>query len=292
MITYVIGDLLQSPAKVFVNTVNTVGVMGKGIAKDFKFIYPEMFVQYRDLCDKKQFDVGDLWLYKTKHKWVLNFPTKKSWRQPSRLEYIEAGLKKFGSTYADEGMTSVAFPMLGCGHGGLDWEDEVRPLMEKYLKNLPIDIYIYLYQKDPFQSEQKNIREIKKWLRSEPKSLSFSKVWEDLEHLLDQRSSFFTLDTKVEFTAQIISQPESGIELRVEGKLFHFYFDQFVDLWQHIHHFGYFMSGIVPQPLEQYTPYLLSVFEKLPYLKPVLIASSYQDMSKNPIGLQYISGID
>lgn len=97
LITYVVGDLLKSPARVLVNTVNTVGVMGKGIAKDFKTIYPEMFIQYQLLCERKQFHIGQLWLYKTRHKWILNFPTKKDWKQPSKIEYIEEGLRKFVS---------------------------------------------------------------------------------------------------------------------------------------------------------------------------------------------------
>jgi O-acetyl-ADP-ribose deacetylase (regulator of RNase III) len=288
MITYVVGDLLKSPARVLVNTVNTVGAMGKGIAKDFKTIYPEMFEQYQSFCEKKQFGVGMLWLYKTKHKWVLNFPTKKDWKHPSKIEYIEEGLKKFVSTYADKGITSIAFPMLGCGNGGLDWEAEVRPLMEKYLKNLPIDVYIHLYKNDPFETEHRSIKEIKEWLRNEPESLPFSEVWEDVAVLLDKDSSFFTLDEKVGFTATIINQPESGIEIKTEGKVYHIYFDQLVDLWHHVRSLGYFMTSSAPHEMEHFAPYLVSLLEKLPYLKPVLISSSYPEMRQNPIGLQYI----
>ena len=97
MITYVSGDLFESPARVLVNTVNTVGVMGKGIAKEFKILFPEMFQRYRELCETRQFNIGNLYLYKTPHKWILNFPTKKHWRSPSRPEYIEEGLRKLVS---------------------------------------------------------------------------------------------------------------------------------------------------------------------------------------------------
>lgn len=145
MITYVVGDLFTSPAKVLVNTVNTVGVMGKGIALDFKRIYPEMFEQYVDYCESGLLDIGKLWLYKTTHKWILNFPTKKHWRSRSKVEYIEAGLKNFVDIFDSEEIKSVSFPMLGCGNGGLDWDSQVRPLMEKYLESLPIDVYIHLY---------------------------------------------------------------------------------------------------------------------------------------------------
>ena len=99
MITYVVCDLFRSPARVLVNTVNTVGVMGKGIAKDFKLIYPDMFRQYQRICEMGSFNIGDLWLYKTPNKWILNFPTKRHWRQPSDPKYIEDGLRKFVEMY-------------------------------------------------------------------------------------------------------------------------------------------------------------------------------------------------
>jgi O-acetyl-ADP-ribose deacetylase (regulator of RNase III) len=288
MITYVVGDLFKTPARTIVNTVNTVGVMGKGIAKDFKTIYPEMFQQYQIFYEKKQFQVGQLWLYKTNHKWVLNFPTKKDWKQPSKLEYIKIGLEKFVSSYADKGITSIAFPMLGCGNGGLNWEEEVRPLMELYLKNLPIDIYIHLYQKDPFETEQRNIQDIKKWLKSEPESLPFSELWEDISLVLSQENSYFTLDKKIGFTAKVIEKPIVGLEIKSDGQLFHIYSEQLIDLWQHIRSLGFLMMSSMSYELEPYAPFLISILDQLSYLKPVLISSNYQEMSRNPIGLQYI----
>lgn len=145
MIRYVEQNIFESPAQVIVNTVNTVVVMGKGIAKDFKKYYPEMFKEYQRYCEIGALEVGKLWLYKTPNKWVLNFPTKKHWRNPSRLDYIEFGLKKFVDTYKEKGIKSISFPQLGVGNGGLNWELQVKPLMEKYLANLPIDIFIHLY---------------------------------------------------------------------------------------------------------------------------------------------------
>jgi len=194
VITYVVSDIFKSPARVLVNTVNTVGVMGKGIAKDFKTIYPEMFKRYQELCEKKMLTIGRLWLYKTDHKWILNFPTKVHWKNPSKIEYIEAGLKKFVSCYAEKGITSISFPMLGCGNGELDWDSEVRPLMEHYLNNLPIDIHIHLYRQDPFETEHRNIKKIKQWLRGEPESLAYSELWEDIKCLLKRKGSFFTIN--------------------------------------------------------------------------------------------------
>jgi O-acetyl-ADP-ribose deacetylase (regulator of RNase III) len=144
MIAYFEGDLFQSPAKVLVNPVNTAGVMGKGLALEFKRRYPGMFQVYQTLCEKKQLDIGQLWIYKTPEKWILNFPTKKHWRQKSEVEYIVAGLERFVATYQEESIDSIAFPQLGCGSGQLDWETQVQPLMEKYLGALPITIHIHV----------------------------------------------------------------------------------------------------------------------------------------------------
>ena len=99
--TYVRGNIFESPAETLVNTVNTVGVMGKGIAYEFKRLYPEMFREYRDLCERGSLQIGALYLYRTDHKSVLNFPTKKHWRSPSQPEYIEEGLKTFVRTYRE-----------------------------------------------------------------------------------------------------------------------------------------------------------------------------------------------
>jgi O-acetyl-ADP-ribose deacetylase (regulator of RNase III) len=143
----VTANIFESPAQTLVNTVNTVGVMGKGIAADFKRRYPEMFQIYKTFCAKKQFRVGQLYVYRTANKWVLNFPTKQHWRNPSKIEWIEACLKKFVETYTAQGITSISFPQLGCGNGGLSW-DEVRPLMERYLEDLPIPVYVHVRRED------------------------------------------------------------------------------------------------------------------------------------------------
>ncbi|HRJ45524.1 MAG TPA: macro domain-containing protein, partial [Caldilineaceae bacterium] len=168
MILYVQGDLFQSPAQVLVNTVNTVGVMGKGVALQFKQLFPEMFEQYRILCERKSFDIGNLWLYRGPNKWVLNFPTKRHWKQPSKIEYIAAGLSKFVATYDEMGIHSIAFPPLGCGNGQLDFKSEVQPLMHQFLHRLPIDVFIYPEKNDPFVPEHLDPLAMRNWLRSEP----------------------------------------------------------------------------------------------------------------------------
>ena len=185
MITYLKGDIFSSPAQVLVNTVNTVGVMGKGVALEFKKRYPEMFSAYERVCKAKQLEIGKLFLWKGPEKWVLMFPTKVHWRNPSKIEYIEAGLQKFSATYADKGITSAAFPRLGCGNGGLDWK-QVQPLMEQYLKNLPIPIYIYVGSYQDQIPEHIEPEPMERWLHTHPGNIGFAVLEEDLKKNFSQ----------------------------------------------------------------------------------------------------------
>ena len=151
------GNVFQSDKQTIVNTINCVGVMGKGVALEFRLRYPEMFEKYKEYCANKQIAIGKLWLYKPddQGKWVLNFPTKFHWKYPSKIEYIEAGLQKFVDSYLEKGITSISFPLLGTHNGGLD-KIEVLNLMYSYLErcDIPIDIYEYdpLAPDDIFES--------------------------------------------------------------------------------------------------------------------------------------------
>ena len=138
------GNLFESQCQTLVNTVNCVGIMGKGIALEFKKLYPKMFEQYRIYCKQGLLDIGKLYLWKEENNWVLNFPTKIDWRNPSKYEWIEKGLQKFVIIYKEKGITSIAFPMLGCNNGKLD-KNIVLPMMKKYLEkcdDLDVEIYV------------------------------------------------------------------------------------------------------------------------------------------------------
>src|SRR5437868_10584401 len=118
--------------------------MGKGLALEVKRRFPTAFAKYQNLCERGQMKIGKLQLVKERDKWVLNFPTKNHWRGKSSLDFLEAGLKNFKATYRRRGITSIAFPALGCGSGGLEW-DAVKPLMHDYFGQLGnIEIYICL----------------------------------------------------------------------------------------------------------------------------------------------------
>ncbi|QCI66558.1 macro domain-containing protein [Phreatobacter stygius] len=144
MLIYRRTSIMESSAQTLVNTVNCVGVMGKGIAKEFKERYPAMFAAYKHLCDQKSIRPGVLWLWRGADRWVLNFPTKIHWKNPSQLDWIEMGLRKFADNYESQLIQEISFPRLGCGNGGLNWDD-VRPIMEHYLSPLPIRVYIHDY---------------------------------------------------------------------------------------------------------------------------------------------------
>jgi O-acetyl-ADP-ribose deacetylase (regulator of RNase III)/uncharacterized protein YwgA len=143
MFRALIGDLFLSQAQTLVNTVNCVGIMGKGIAQKFKERYPDMFDDYLKRCTNKEVRLGEPYAYfDSSGIVIINFPTKNHWRSPSRLSDIEEGLDYFVTHYKEWGVKAIAFPPLGCGNGGLDWE-EVGPLMFRKLNPLEIPIEVY-----------------------------------------------------------------------------------------------------------------------------------------------------
>ncbi len=142
LVTLVTGDLFSSPLQTLVNPVNTVGVMGRGLALEFKSRYPAMDKAYRAECASGRLVIGKLFLFVTDKRWILNFPTKRHFRDPSRLAFVEAGLRAFPEFVTTHGITSAAFPALGCGLGNLPWT-RVYPMMLELLSiaNIPIEIY-------------------------------------------------------------------------------------------------------------------------------------------------------
>lgn len=149
MIIYKSGNIFTSECRYLVNPVNTVGVMGAGLAKAFRENFPSMFNKYKTECNKGTFKIGDLLIYDVSNGkgnlFVLNFPTKEHFRNNSKIEYVEKGLETFVRDYKELGIDSIAFPKLASGLGGLNWEKDVKPLMETYLGNLP-DITIEIYE--------------------------------------------------------------------------------------------------------------------------------------------------
>jgi O-acetyl-ADP-ribose deacetylase (regulator of RNase III) len=153
MLTYTKTIVFNTNSQTLVNTVNCCGVMGAGLALDFALRFPEMEKDYIQRCDsndeKRKVRIGRPYLYREyHHPWIMNFPTKTHWKFPSQIEWIEQGLKYFVDNYKRGKITSISFPKLGCGKGGLKWID-VNNLMEKYLCNLDdIEIIICLDEEE------------------------------------------------------------------------------------------------------------------------------------------------
>ncbi len=139
--------MLNAETDAVVNTVNTVGVMGKGIALMFKERFPKNYEAYVAACEKGEVQIGKMFVTSNDEfkgpRWIINFPTKKHWRQPTKLEWIEVGLTELKSVIIEKGIRSIAIPPLGCGNGGLDWK-VVRPLIETALSDLQdVDIIVF-----------------------------------------------------------------------------------------------------------------------------------------------------
>jgi O-acetyl-ADP-ribose deacetylase (regulator of RNase III) len=152
MIEFAKGNLLESDAEALVNTVNTVGVMGKGVALMFKDAFPENFQAYESACKRNEVRVGRMFVTHSHRlggqaQWIINFPTKEQWFQPSRYEWIEEGLKDLKRVIAENDIRSVALPPLGAGNGRLKW-DRVKPMIEAALGNLS-EVRVVIYEPTP-----------------------------------------------------------------------------------------------------------------------------------------------
>ncbi|KAA0443932.1 MAG: DUF4433 domain-containing protein [Candidatus Thioglobus sp.] len=171
-ITLVKGDMFFSYAQTLTISVNTVGIMGKGLASRAKHQFPDMYVQYQMACKSNKIKAGKPWIYKREIlmdeeladnpsslekpnglRWFLLFPTKRHWKDPSRLDDIEQGLAWLLKNYQKEGITSLSLPALGCGLGQLGW-DKVGPLMCQYLSQMSIPIKIYLPRDDNIKDKK------------------------------------------------------------------------------------------------------------------------------------------
>lgn len=147
MIQYITGDILQSHAEALVNTVNTLGVMGKGIALQFKNAFPSNYKAYADACKKGEVQVGKMFVtldsnLHSGNKVIINFPTKQNWRKPSEYSFIESGLDDLIRVIEEYKIKSIAIPPLGAGNGGLNW-DKVKKILEEKLSGVSIDVQIY-----------------------------------------------------------------------------------------------------------------------------------------------------
>ena len=160
MIEFKTGDLLDANTEALINAVNTVGVMGKGIALEFKKRFPKNYLIYQQACSKGELRIGKLLVTDTESisnpRFIINFPTKKHWKEKSGIEYIELGLRDLVTVLDKKHIQSIAIPALGCGLGGLNWQD-VRPLILKALEPMK-DIHVMIFEPLEMSSHPKKER--------------------------------------------------------------------------------------------------------------------------------------
>jgi O-acetyl-ADP-ribose deacetylase (regulator of RNase III) len=268
VVVYVQENLFTSPARVLVNTVNTVGVMGKGIAKTFRDAFPEMYEVYRERCERGEIAPGVLQFFPTAHKGILNFPTKRDWRHRSRLADVEAGLKTFVASYADLGLTSVAFPQLGCGHGGLDWDRQVRPLMARSLDDLPIDVYVHVVPPgrapSALNGNETEGDELHRRLRVRPEPVAFDQFCADLLARVPQQAAGG-------WRIGVDDAPPALVFARIDAEVAVAEADLF-DLWRRLHGFGLLAPDDLEPQFGPIVPVLFDVLTDLPYVERVVWA--------------------
>jgi O-acetyl-ADP-ribose deacetylase (regulator of RNase III)/uncharacterized protein YwgA len=174
MISLVKGNMFDSHVQTLVNTVNCVGIMGKGLALQFKKLFPDMYSDYQRRCTNKELKPGEPYIYKGLiPPYVINFPTKDHWRSVSRLQDIVNGMEYLLQHYKEWGVTSIAMPALGCGNGQLEWRT-VGPLLYYYLQQMDIDVELYAPDQslslDDLKRLAAGITEDKKKVSSQPNS--------------------------------------------------------------------------------------------------------------------------
>jgi len=269
-------SLMTSSAQTVVNTVNTVGVMGKGLAAAFKERHPGMFLEYKKVCKNGNLAPGSSWLWKGDDQWVLNFATKKNWRNPSKIEYVRDGLIEFRDNFESAGIREIAFPRLGCGNGGLQWK-EVRPLMVDLLHDLPVTVYIH-----DFEKKLRALEHELPLLQNAKKPNSFDAFYEDLTKAIALRDG--------EISALMMNEPfyvqlNDRFELRgargcddlLAAK------EDLFRIWSvlSVSPLGRFD---LPEPVQNCALKVFSVLSTLPYVRPVNIANRH---GRNNLVLEY-----
>lgn len=218
MIEYTGGNILHADAEALVNTVNCVGVMGRGIALQFKNAYPKNFKAYEAACQRQEVQPGRMFVYATGElanpRFIINFPTKRHWRGNSRMEDIESGLVDLVEVIRRNNIQSIAIPPLGSGLGGLEWDD-VRPRIEQALAALPqVKVLLYEPKGAPTSDKMQHKREAPKMTAGRAALVELMSRY--LKGLLDPAVSLLEVHKLMYFLQ------ESGEPLRLQFKAAHY----------------------------------------------------------------------
>ena len=265
MINTVQGDLLKADAEAIVNTVNCVGVMGRGIAAQFKKAFPENFKAYKKACDNNELRVGKMFVFKlpddlySSQKFVINFPTKRHWKGKSKITDIEMGLKALMDEVRKLGISSIAIPPLGCGLGGLDWV-EVKPMIKTAFREIPeVDVLLFEPLGAPEPKEMLNRTKKPKMTVGRASLLGLMKRY--LQGLMDTQITLLELQ-KLMYFMQEAGEP---LRLKFIKGLYGPYATNLKNVLHHIdNHFitGYGDGGDNPEKPLEYLPEAVEEAEK------------------------------
>ncbi len=239
MITFTSGDILQADVEAIVNTVNCVGVMGRGIALQFQKAWPENFKAYAEACKNKQVQPGRMFVFNTDQlanpHYIINFPTKRHWRGSSRMEDIEAGLLALVATVREKNIRSIAIPPLGSGLGGLDWQ-QVKPKMQQAMHELA-DVQVIIYEPYGAPENDRMARHSAVPKMTAGRAVLVELMQRYLAGLLDPTVSLLEVHKLMYF------MQEAGEPLRLQYKKAHY--GPYAENLRHVLHAieGHFVSG-------------------------------------------------
>jgi O-acetyl-ADP-ribose deacetylase (regulator of RNase III) len=275
MIHFKHTNLLQSDAEALVNTVNIVGIMGKGIALQFKESFDLNFKLYKKACKAGEVKIGKMFVTETGQltgtKYIINFPTKTDWRSNTKLEYISAGLDDLLRIIEEKNITSIALPPLGCGNGGLDWKD-VRPLIEAKLlpvaHKINIEVYEpghHSYARTTSKTEAPKLNKVRAIVLALAEK--YNVLGFDISHLEIQKLTYFL---------QELGQPD--LNLRFEKGYYGPYATNLKHLLAHLE--GYYFKGQIRFQDMKPTDALQLVQECLPDVHNIIETELEEDEKK------------
>ena len=283
LLRYVDSSLFCSSARVLVNTVNTVGVTGDSATAEFATRFPDMYQLYREHCNAGRLHIGHLWLYRTPGRWVLNFPTTACWRSSSEIEYIRAGLQKFVATYQQRGIDSISFPSLGWDSGQLDFDTQVRPLMEQYLCSLPIPVYIHRRHESSRFSAEHDASDSCPPLTHPG---SFNELWRQLLQLADRDLDLKTFTTASRFNLIDVTDNHLVFD-RIRGSRVHIPAGDVRTLWHHLNNIGTVLPREAPGRIGREYSLVFPLLAQLPYMDRVILSDDYDRFRRGQVqGLQ------
>ncbi len=288
MLTIVYGDLFMSPARVLVNPVNTVGTMAGDLGEDFRQVYPEMFAAYQRLCEADQLNVGQLMLYRTPHKWILNLPVKRHYRAIIRLDAVEMGLRRIAALYAEQCFTSISLPFVALRDSPSD-DQALMGLLRSYLGTLPIMVYVHLPADPRLQEARHTITTLARWLNGTPQHVSFETFWRGIASIVRRHPELKTLEAgrpfSVTFRRDETNPRLMSLKLICDEQTTFIPQTLLRDLWQYVLLAGYAHPRHLPGGLDAVGEIIVTLLSKLSYMRPLRLQPSDQAAA---IGLHYI----